>query len=1180
MTSSGKKLLREYALVTLTALAFAAFFSHELLGRLFIPGAAFDWDFFLELHWVPYYEVLHFHQFPLWNPYKCGGMPMLGNPQSGFLTPFFLLQLLVGPVAGLHLEIPLHIAVAWVGGYFLARTLGLGWLAAITLGSAFPASSWLYLHLSEGHVVFLPAAYFPWVMACAWRSARTDRLTPAMVAGALCALILGEGGIYSLSQAGVMVGVMLLAMALVERRLIPLLSLLAIGLFTTGFASIKLLPAAHTMLGHPRPWESYDVNHIRTLLTALFSRNQDNYRPWAAPWGFHEYGAYVSVFPFLALASVAAWRQRGVKIWWFVALIVFLLMLGDFVPYSPWSLLHRLPIYSSERVPSRFAMPFTLAIAALAAYGVEWLARWRAGRLLSACLIVVGIVDAWVVASPDLAHIFDAQDPPIKASPIFRQYQASTYSMFPIGRANLGAVSCYEYTWFTTQALGFNQQNYRGEQYLLGPGQVRLLRWSPNVLSYQVNALGHAILVINQNYDGGWRLWQGQGRLRSLQGLLAIEMTRGRHTIVLRYLGSDFLLGSAITLLTVVLAWALWRVEDPALPVREHGPSEPLDNANALLADLRAVFAYCGTLVDRAVAWSSPLRSRYPRGWEILSVGAGSLLFAAFYCHPLWGRLNQVSLTLDWDRFLEQHWAIYQALAKYHQFPFWTPYKCGGMPLLGNPESTFLTPFIVLDLLFGPVAGAYLAIPLHLAIAMAGAYVLARVYGLGVWGGTSAALAYAGSSWFALHLAAGHVVFLPFAYLPWVLAVLWFACAQERPAGAIAGALLLALMLGEGGVHPLTFTVVTAGLMTSAAVLTMRSVKPLGFFCLMLLFACLFAAPKLLPAIDLMVRHPRPPIGSEVYSPYLLLSAMFSRNQDLYRPAPGWGFHEYGAYVGLPALILFIVGVVGAWRRSVAWLAITIVLFSLAMGAFGRWAPWVLIHYLPALSSEMVAPRFLIPLTLALGMVVGCGAQRLVSGSARGLLPLLLIVMTVDDCHVSSVNFFHIFDRSAPAPAAAIGAQFRQALAPSSQLMLPFNWANLGVANCYEYTVFPSHVTAYNQVGYDGEYQLTGRGGSLRLLRWSPDALTFVVNPTGSERLLINQNYYPGWRLARGRGEIVEVGGLLGVQLQPGGQTVELVYRSPGFYLGLLIELVGMVTAVGLLLEWPRARARQDLDSE
>jgi len=61
----------------------------------------------------PPLSVAHFHQLPLWNPYECGGTPMIGDPQSRVLTPFFLIHLLFGPVVGIHLEIALHFALLW-----------------------------------------------------------------------------------------------------------------------------------------------------------------------------------------------------------------------------------------------------------------------------------------------------------------------------------------------------------------------------------------------------------------------------------------------------------------------------------------------------------------------------------------------------------------------------------------------------------------------------------------------------------------------------------------------------------------------------------------------------------------------------------------------------------------------------------------------------------------------------------------------------------------------------------------------------------------------------------------------------------------------------------------------------------------------------------------------------------
>jgi hypothetical protein len=90
--------------VAAASLAFGALFSYPILLRLAQSSEQNDWDFESQLNWAPYYTVAHFHQFPLWNPWKCGGMPMLGNPQSRFYSPFFIFYLIFGPMVGSHLE--------------------------------------------------------------------------------------------------------------------------------------------------------------------------------------------------------------------------------------------------------------------------------------------------------------------------------------------------------------------------------------------------------------------------------------------------------------------------------------------------------------------------------------------------------------------------------------------------------------------------------------------------------------------------------------------------------------------------------------------------------------------------------------------------------------------------------------------------------------------------------------------------------------------------------------------------------------------------------------------------------------------------------------------------------------------------------------------------------------------
>ena len=200
--------LREGVLVAVGALAFALAFAYPLLRHFGQPGFNDDWDYTWQLHWVPYLTVVQFHQFPLWNPYKCGGMPMLANPQARFMTPFFLLHLIWAPVVGTHLEVVLHLATAWAGGYVLARVMGLGVLAAILCGSLFPGSSWFYLHMGVGHVVFLPALYLPWFIALLWIAAEQRRLFMAALGGAVLALIFFEGGVYPVTQAGLFAGLL------------------------------------------------------------------------------------------------------------------------------------------------------------------------------------------------------------------------------------------------------------------------------------------------------------------------------------------------------------------------------------------------------------------------------------------------------------------------------------------------------------------------------------------------------------------------------------------------------------------------------------------------------------------------------------------------------------------------------------------------------------------------------------------------------------------------------------------------------------------------------------------------------------------------------------------------------------------------------------------------------------
>ncbi|HVN63221.1 MAG TPA: hypothetical protein VMT58_01190, partial [Candidatus Binataceae bacterium] len=229
----------EAAWVAFGSIAFALFFTYPILSHLTHGGVPKfplqdDWDYFMQLHWVTAQTILGFHQFPLWDPFKCGGMPLLANPQSAVLTPFLLLELLFGPATGLHLGIIGHAAIAFGGAYFLARGLGISPVGAVACATAFAGSSWYYLHAEIGHINFEACAYLPWAIALAILAVNRRWLTAAALAGIALALMVMEGGIHAVLQA-IMVLCLLMSLIAIQRREgLPMVVLAVAGVFMFG----------------------------------------------------------------------------------------------------------------------------------------------------------------------------------------------------------------------------------------------------------------------------------------------------------------------------------------------------------------------------------------------------------------------------------------------------------------------------------------------------------------------------------------------------------------------------------------------------------------------------------------------------------------------------------------------------------------------------------------------------------------------------------------------------------------------------------------------------------------------------------------------------------------------------------------------------------------------------------
>lgn len=561
MTRPYRKL--EILAVTVGSIAFAASFTYPLLMRLSGTGPGVDADGFREASWVGVYTIKRFAQLPLWDPYKCGGVPLLADPQSRQLTPFFLLHLVFGPIVAINLELTIHLAIAWAGGYLLARLIGLGYLAAIVCASVFPSSSWIYLHFSAGHMSFISILYLPWILSLWLLSIQTRRLLPAAAAGLCCALAFAESGVYVAYLATPFLATVALTTAVRSKQTWPISALLITAAFAIGFASIKLLPTLALQIA--RGTLSTEIETPRMLAQEIFSRDQDLYR-WldGIEWGFYEYGAYLS--PFFALfAAVGLVFDSDRALPWIAGVAVMLLLsLGSPTWWAPWALLHRLPIYSYEHVPSRFLIPFVMGMALLAGLGAEVLCR--KGWIPAAIVVVVlaaALVDCWNVNYDNVGYGAAgvvASPPPWSLS--FRQFwDTREGQLYSVALSNQGALNCSVMNVLGLHAAAYNRPNYRGEQYLLGEGSATLSRWTPNALTFDVDIPSQSLLVINQNYDSGWKVTDGQGVVLSHTGLLAVRLPEGHQRLKLTYSSFAFAIGLSITALTFLVTLVLWRRE-------------------------------------------------------------------------------------------------------------------------------------------------------------------------------------------------------------------------------------------------------------------------------------------------------------------------------------------------------------------------------------------------------------------------------------------------------------------------------------------------------------------------------------------------------------------------------------------------------------------------------------------
>ncbi len=528
-----------------------------------------DWDLYLFLQGVSSDTILRFHQWPFWNPYQWGGNVLFAHPVSHFLTPTFLLELIFGEVIGTKLACLVYLFIGLVGMYCLSKRLGFSSQASYLCAILFLLAGFYSLKIAEGHYDFKNIVYLPWIVFFYFRALKNSEngIQYIIYSALLISLIIFEVGIY-IAPFTVM---QIFFMTILERRKTKNYWGIFIKtiLFAAFLSAIKLIPLVEFLRLFPRLIESKEYLTISSLYTIFLSRNQklgEIHFP-EQQWGWHEYGSYIGwggvVLFFTGLLKKRDWSQEIHTFFW-VTVIFFCLALGDLGKLSPWYLLHKLPLFSSHHVPSRYLVMVLFNAAFICAAGFDSLkTHWSNYRLeiMKVILLVFMTVDFISVDWLSLKQAFTIAPLPLKREERFITVRSipsygAYSSSYPAFLQNKGVLNGYFSVQIPTAAKAIEDVDYQGEAYLVGSkGNVNVSSWSPNRVTLGINAEEPDRVVLNQNYDPNHNWWvNGKGKAECYNGLVSTTIKAGKSVVEFEYFPLSFLVGLSITLFSLVLA--------------------------------------------------------------------------------------------------------------------------------------------------------------------------------------------------------------------------------------------------------------------------------------------------------------------------------------------------------------------------------------------------------------------------------------------------------------------------------------------------------------------------------------------------------------------------------------------------------------------------------------------------
>ena len=607
-----------------------------------------------------------------------------------------------------------------------------------------------------------------------------------------------------------------------------------------------------------------------------------------------------------------------------------------------------------------------------------------------------------------------------------------------------------------------------------------------------------------------------------------------------------------------------------------------------------------------------------------------SLVVLGVYVSPMLTNFSNLQNDMDWYGFGSMYESFRIAVLEYHQFPLRTFYLEGGYPMIGFPYDISLSPFAILILLFGSTPGMKLMMLISFAIGAWGIfYLLRRALNFNLAASLFGTLTFILSAWMPMQVDNANVPLLMAPYLA-VWPIAFYIRSLKDVRYVVAGALCFypILTLTVQSAIPLSiFLGFICLLYTFTGVDTKiklrLTLKPVAVLLLMGIFAALFAAPKLLPVLDLRGRlteyvHMENEDDYVTVSEHIIKYYGAPRHHQLFTSAtrrltnePRGEIDIYYLYAGFLPLVLGLLGLILVWRKStrLTLLFILIILFNLGPNSplnlhamiWNLFPPTQFIWKI----NKYFSPYIMLTLPIWGAVFFEFFKKRNRQKIAVILGFFILIGLAVADPMTNNRRLFEgIYTKPMPAKSLLNKEPFGQVLIRDiplhryndissvtskerhySQYAYMLMFKNIGTINwptnmlLHQGGIIPKYYApSFETIDYDvlspgllnpnpeyrGEvYFPEGSKNKVLSTELTPNYVTVAVNVFDAAPLMINQNYHDHFTTSIG--ELFNAKGAVGVKMPKGKQTVTIKFVHKPFYDGLALAAISLLASLMIL---------------